>query len=83
MTSYNFITKIFNYFSHHPNKNNMSYLRHMVRSLNMSLKMGLGSFYLFVHSICPFLFQNNGSQMIISLYKEYNLDKDDKDDKDK
>jgi hypothetical protein len=64
------IEKLYNLFTDHPRKNKMSYYQHMVRSLKFSLKMGLGSFYLLIHSILPFIFENNGSKIIRSLHQD-------------
>lgn len=66
------IQKICKLFTEHPRKKNMNYYQHMIRSLKFCLKMGIGSFYLLVHSIFPFIFENNGSKIIISLYKDIN-----------
>jgi|LauGreDrversion4_2_1035121.scaffolds.fasta_scaffold05967_7 hypothetical protein len=69
------IEKLYKLFTEHPRKNGMNYYQHMLRSLKFSLKMGIGSFYLLVHSIFPFIFENNGSKIIISLYQNINNNK--------
>lgn len=64
------LLRLYDLFNNHPKKNNMNYCQHLTRALKLSVKMGIGSFYLFVHSILPFMFENNGSKIIVSLNEE-------------
>jgi hypothetical protein len=68
----NFCNKISSLFTKHPKANNMTYIKHFIRAVNLSLNMGLGSTLLFIHALFPFLFESAGSNIIIKLNKEIN-----------
>jgi hypothetical protein len=64
--------KVYNLFTNHPHSQNMTYINHLCIALKLSVKMGYGSFCLFVHSLFPFLYETKGSNIIKELY--YKID---------
>ncbi len=65
--------RLVNLFTYHPNSQNMTYSQHLKRALTLSLKMGLGSIILFIHSILPFLLKTKGTSIINSLYNDIHI----------
>ena len=63
-------------FTSHPESQNMTYLVHFKRALSFSLKMSLGSLYLFIHALFPFLFERAGSDIIEELTIELKKNKE-------
>ncbi len=61
---------IYMLFTKHPQSHNMTYLQHLYRALKFSIKMGYGSFCLFIHSLFPFLYKTKGTDIIKELYHE-------------
>jgi hypothetical protein len=61
------LKRIIGYFTAHPKKNGMTYGQHWYHALSMSCQMALGSFYLAVHAIFPFIFEDHGSTIIQTL----------------
>ncbi len=57
-------------FKAYPEKNEMTYFSHMKFSLSISMKLLKGSAILVVHSVFPFLFEWNGSQIIKDLHNK-------------
>lgn len=60
--------RLYELFTRHPHKNGMTYGVHWWRALKLSVKMGYGSFCLLIHSICPFLCETTGTDMVKELY---------------
>lgn len=67
-----FIFRLLSIFTHHLNEQNMTYSHHFIRAMNLSIKSGLASFFFFIHSIFPFIFETEGSKRISLLYKHLN-----------
>lgn len=61
---------VYTLFTKHPTNENMSYFTHLYSSLCISYKFGLGSFYMAVHAVFPFLFENNGAKVTSELYNK-------------
>ena len=60
-----------NIFTEHPKSVNETYFQHMRAALYYSFNMWLGAFFCTVHSIFPFIFKTNGSNVLFRLIKNY------------
>lgn len=61
------LKRMVGYFTAHPKANGMTYGQHFYHALSMSCQMALGSFYLAVHAVFPFVFEDRGSTIIHTL----------------
>jgi Family of unknown function (DUF6356) len=76
----NLVDKLYELFIRHPKKNGMSYGSHWWRAMKLSLKMGYGSLCLFIHSLCPFVFETTGTDMVKELYNYVITHKENKEE---
>lgn len=53
----------------HLKNRNMTYVEHFNHAIYLSKESLKASVYLFIHSLFPFVFENNGSKIINSIHK--------------
>ena len=60
-----------NIFTEHPGSVNETYFEHMKAALYYGFNMSLAAFFCTIHSIFPFLFKTDGSNILFRLIKNY------------
>jgi hypothetical protein len=60
-----------NIFTDHPHSVNESYFEHMKVALYYSFNMIIGAFCCSIHSIFPFIFKTDGSNILFRLINNY------------
>jgi len=73
----------YNLFFKHPEEKGMTYIKHLSHALVNSLYLFVASVCLILHGLVPLFFDKTGSSIVKKVYRNFNLDKDDKDNKKK
>lgn len=61
-------TSLYDLFTQHPAENSLTYLEHFLKTMNMSMKMGMGTISLLIHAYCPFMCKKTGKNIISNLH---------------
>ena len=69
---------LYDIFLRHPNENGTTYIRHFIKTMGMSIEMGIATILLFIHAIFPKYFEHTGDDTIDRLSLSILRDKESK-----
>jgi hypothetical protein len=55
---------IIDLFTHHPRENGVSYVQHMIISLNLCQTFAIASIQSFIHALFPFIFETSSTDTV-------------------